>query len=132
MIEKVKDLFDIKYNNNDYYSAKLEFSNFLLKEEKLYENIFKYICNLNVNYSINEFFVNGFAFLDDLFCSKVFKNLQTNKQLEILEILNKYNVRYSDAVYIEALWYPNEIQEFVKNNFPREYSQRHIADIENY
>lgn len=37
-----------------------------------------------------------------------------------------------DSVYIEALWYPKEIQDFVKENLPREYSQRHIEDVENY
>lgn len=133
MIETIKDLFDIKLteHDSDYFNAKFDFSEFLHKEN-LYENIFKYICNLNVNYSINKFFDNGFAFFDDLFYSKVFKDLPIDKQLEILDLLNKYNARYSDAVYIEALWYPKEIQEFVKEHLPREYSKRHIEDIENY
>lgn len=103
----------------------------LLHKEGLYENILKYICFMTVKFNLIEFFQNGPAFLDELFCSKIFKNLSPYKQIEILELLNKYKARYSDAVYIEALWYPEEIQKFVKKNLPREYSQRHIEDIEN-
>jgi hypothetical protein len=105
-----------------------EFLKFL-HNEGLYENIFKYICYLTID--VIEFFQFGPTFLDDLFYSKIFKNLSVDKQLEILNLLNKYSARYSDSVYIEALWYPKEIQDFVKENLPREYSQRHIEDIEN-
>lgn len=117
---------------NNEYDVKMEFSDLLYKDKNLYENIFKYICNLSINLDINVFFEDGFNFLDQLLESKVFKNLSVNEQLEILKVLNGYKARYSDNVYIEALWYPVEIQEFVKENFPREYSKRHIVDVENY
>lgn len=104
----------------------------LLHTEGLYENIYKALYVLSTRNNIFEFFQNGTTFMDDLFYSNVFINLSVDKQLEILVVLNKYKARYSDAVYIEALWYPKEIQDFVKENLPREYSQRHIEDIENY
>lgn len=47
-------------------------------------------------------------------------------------MLNTYNSRYSDNTYIEALWDSSEIQDWVKNNLPRAYSDRHIQDTETY
>ena len=64
-----------------------EFSQFLHKEG-LYENIFKYICHMIVKFNLIEFFEDGPAFLDELFYSKVFKNLTLDKQMEILDLLN--------------------------------------------
>lgn len=65
----------------------------LLYDERLYENIFKYIFYLTVD--VIEFFQFGPSFLDDLFYSKVFKNLAFVYQMEILELLNKYGARFS-------------------------------------
>lgn len=116
---------------NNEYDLKMNFSD-LLHKDNLYKNILRYICNISINFDIYKFFEDGFNYLDQLFQSKVFKNLSVNEQLEILKVFDGYKARYSDDVYIEALWYPVEIQEFVKENFPREYSKRHILDIENY
>jgi hypothetical protein len=110
------------------YDSNAELSN-LIDKYLTFENIVSFILELKDEYA---FFKNGWTFLDELLCSTRFKELGTDTQLQILGILETYKPRYSDIVYIEALWYPRDIQEWVKENLPREYSHRHIEDIENY
>ena len=60
------------------------------------------------------------------------KKLNTEDQLNILNLLDINKARYSDQVDVSALWYPNEIQNWVKDNLPRKYSKRHVEDRETY
>lgn len=71
-------------------------------------------------------------YIDELFYSLNMKKLNTEDQLNILNLLDINKARYSDQVDVSALWYPNEIQNWVKDNLPRKYSKRHVEDRETY
>jgi hypothetical protein len=94
-----------------------------------YENIVEFILNTKNEY---EFFQKGYVYLDEFFYSKTRKNLSIDEQIQILNMLDIYKARYSDQVYIEALFSEPEIQNWVKTNLPRKYSDRHIEDTETY
>ena len=100
----------------------------ILRSDINVENITNFITELDNEYL---FFVNGFAFLDELLESKLYKELPLEDQLQLFSILDVYGARYSDNIYKLAFWYPKEIQDCVKI-LPIEYSKRHISDIENY
>jgi hypothetical protein len=59
-------------------------------------------------------------FFDTLFRCVTFANLEIQNQLEILHLFKTYKARYTEDIYYEALWYPQEIQEFVKEFLPRD------------
>lgn len=106
----------------------MEFSD-ILYSKLSYENVVKFILELE---DASGFFERGYVYMDELLQSKEMKKLGIEEQLEILVILDIHKARYSDQVYVEALWYPNEIQKFVKENLPRKYSDRHVSDLETY
>lgn len=65
---------------------------------------------------------------DTLFNSENFKKLSIQDQLDLLYLLKSYKAKYSDDVYYNALWYPKEIQGFVKeflliNNYTNGYTK---------
>ena len=53
-------------------------------------------------------------------------------ELKILNLLNENKTCYFDQVFMEAFLYPTEIQNWVKSNLPRTYSNRHIQDPVNF
>lgn len=108
-------------HKNNTFEDYIKFDNILQKLELI--DISLFISKLEDS---KYFFENGVLFLDNLFYNKNFNELTIKDQLNLLELLNNYNARYSDNVYVEALWYPQEIQNFVKENLPRKYSKRHI------
>jgi hypothetical protein len=66
---------------------------------------------------------------DTLFNSENFKNLSIQEQLDLLYFLKSYKAKYTDDVYYNALWYPKEIQGFVKEFLPKDnYTNGYIYD----
>lgn len=103
----------------------LEFSRLLTNDNLTYDSICEFI-----NKQGYDFIKEGYLFLDDVFYNRNVKS--SSEFLKILELLNYADARYSDAVYVEALWCENYIQEWVRKNLPRHYSNRHVEDIETY
>lgn len=66
---------------------------------------------------------------DTLFESENFKKLEIKHQLDLLYLLKTYKAKYSDSVYYDALWYPQEIINFVKESLPR-YSDNGYYQLE--
>jgi hypothetical protein len=66
---------------------------------------------------------------DTLFNSENFKNLSIQNQLDLLYFLKSYKAKYTEDVYYNTLWYPKEIQGFVKEFLPKDnYTNGYIYD----
>jgi len=100
----------------------------ILNNNLTYESLRDFIKELKDS----TFFTYGYLYFDELFYSKMFNELNVYDKKDILNLLDLNKARYSDDIYIEALWQPKEIQDWVKNYLPRKYSKRHVEDKETY
>ena len=88
-----------------------EFST-LIYERLSYENVLSFIANLNI-----DIFTLGHSFIDDVFYSKFWKTLSTPERLDILNVLDICDARYSDETFVEALFCDSsEIRDWVAKN----------------
>ena len=88
-----------------------EFST-LISERLSYENVLSFIANLNI-----DIFTLGYLFIDDVFYSKFWKTLSTPERLDILNVLDICDARYSDETFVEALFCDSsEIRDWVAKN----------------
>lgn len=101
----------------------------LIYEDLSYESLLTFIAEYG-----SEAFEKGYLYFDEVFYSQNWKTtLNVSEKINILNTLDVCKARYSDNVYIEALFSDSpEIIYWVKSNLPREYSDRHIEDVETY
>lgn len=76
-------------------------------EDEMYLVLNKYLSHKSMSEFVSglvdsKAFFAGNVWLDELFYSLKFKELEESEQLQILDLFNKHEARYSDQVYVEA------------------------------
>ena len=63
---------------------------------------------------------NGPPYFDHLLQNKAFRKFTIADQLRFVTTFDILGFRYSDDLFIEALWYPQEVQEYIKTHLLRD------------